>query len=927
LIWAGHSRSRWAGASLLFACAVAGQGLAQTPVQATTVEAATPEAIAYDSAGNMYVALRNAHVVRRIDTLGFITTVAGTGQQGFGGDGAAATSALLDSPDGLAVDANGVIYLADTRNHRVRMVANGVITTIAGTGVAGFSGDSGNAAAAQLDLPTALSIDAAGNLYIADTNNQRIRKVSAGVITTVAGSGLQGFGGDGQPAVAAQLDSPAGVAVDPSNPGRFYISDTHNQRVRMVDGNGVITTVAGTGSLGFGGEGATPTTALLALPRGLSVTTSGVYLADSNNQRIRLIVSGAINTVAGDGEQGFAGDLGAATAAVLDTPRAVSVSTGGLFAIADTHNQRVRTVNASVINTNAGVPQANTEGLLLSGPVSQTFGTSGGKLTALLSSPTGTATGSLVLNVAGRAATSAPIANNSASFDLGFLSGGLQSLTVSYAGNSSTAPIVSGVYLLNVSAAAQTITFPTLQSPVTYSPGLTAALAATASSGLPVTYTVTGPATVSGSTLTYTGAGSVTVTATQAGNANYNAASSNQTVSVTAATQTITFTPLQTPVTYSPGLTGALTATASSGLPVTFTATGPATVSGSTLTYTGSGTVVVTATQAGNANYTAVSASQTVSVSPSPLVISSVTPNTVVLGGTGQLITVTGSGFTATSVIRFNGVAATSVVDSTTQIHATLPQQLTPGSVPVTVFDPATQFSSAAIPITVSPAKATATLTVPATSTSGQQPMVGLALQTAYPVPINGVYTLMFTPSGTPPVDDPAIQFPNGMRSYPFTIAANATAGPSVPFQTGTIAGTVTVSFTLNAAGVDVTPTTGQTAVVVIPGQAPTASSVSFVQSGPTVTATVTGFSNVRNVASATFNFTPAPGTSLAVTSLTLPVTTIFNNWFSSAASDAFGSTFTYTQIFNLSDAGAKVQSISVTLTNSVGTSVSASTP
>ncbi len=846
LIWAGHSRQRWAGAALLLACVAAGQGAAQTAVQATTVEAATPEAVAYDLAGNLYIALRNAHVIRRIDTFGFITTVAGTGQQGFGGDGGAATGALLDSPDGLAVDASGTLYISDSHNHRVRKVTNGIITTIAGTGVPGFSGDSGNATAAQLDLPTALSIDTSGSLYVADTDNHRIRKISAGVITTVAGSGEQGFGGDGQAAVAALLDSPAGVAVDPSRPGRFYIADTHNQRIRMVDVSGNISTVSGTGTPGFGGEGGSPTAALLANPRGLSVDTSGnLYIADSGNERIRAITSAAINTVAGDGEQGFAGDLGLATAAILDTPRAVAVNTGGLFAIADTHNQRVRAVNASIINTVAGVAPAMTEGLFLSGPVSGVFGTSAGKLTAMLSSPTGTASGSLVLNVAGHQAVTAPIVSNSASFDLGFLSGGLQALTVSYGGDTSNASIVSGVYLVSISAAAQTVTFPPLQTPVTYSPGLTATLAATASSGLPVTYTATGPATVSGSTLTYTGPGSV----------------------------------------------------------------------------------VVTATQAGSANYATASASQTVSVSPSPLAISSVSPNAVVLGTTGQQITVTGSGFTATSVIRFNGVAAATIVDSSTQLRATLPQQLATGSVAVTVYDASSQLSSSAAAITISAARATATLNVPPTSTSGQQPTVSLSLQTAYPVPISGFYTLTFVPSSTPAVDDPAIQFPNGSRTYPFTIAANATTGPTVPFQTGTVAGTVTVSFTLLASGVDVTPTTGQTAVVVIPGQAPTATSVSFTQSGPTVTVTVVGFSNVRNVASATFNFTPAAGTSLAVTSLTLPVTTIFNNWFGSAASDAFGSTFTYTQTFNLSDAGAKVQSINVTLTNSVGTSVAVSTP
>lgn len=837
--------------SILLACVAVGAGAAQSPgVQATTVEAALPEAVAYDGAGNLYIALRNAHAVRKIDAFGVITTVAGSGQQGFGGDGGAATSALLDSPEGIAVDASGTLYIADSRNHRVRAVVSGIISTLAGTGVAGFSGDGGSATAAQLDLPTAVSVDASGNLFVADTNNQRIRRISAGVITTVAGSGQQGFGGDGGAATAALLDSPMGVAVDPANPARFYIADTHNQRIRVVDASGNISTTAGTGTLGFSGDGAALATASVANPRGLSVDAAGdLYIADSGNQRIRAITSGAISTVAGDGEQGFGGDVGLATSAILDTPRAVSVSTGGLFALADSHNQRVRAVSGAAINTVAGIPPTLTEGLILSGPTSGTFGTSAGKVTATFSSPTGSASGSMVLNVGGSAAVTAPVSGNTASFDLGFLSGGLQALTVSYAGDSRNAATVSGVYLVSVAAAPQTITFPAPATPVTYSPGLTAALSATASSGLPVTFSVTGPATVTGSTLTYTGPGAV----------------------------------------------------------------------------------VVTATQAGNANYTPVSVSQTISVSPSPLVISGVSPSAVALGVTGQQITVTGSGFTTTSVVRFNGVIAASIVDGTNQIRATLPQPLTLAPIAVSVYDPvsllASSSSGSAAVVTVTPASATATLSVPTTSSSGQQPSIALTLQTAYPVPLSGVYTLTFTPSGTLGVDDPAIQFPNGSRTYPFTIPANSTAVPAVPFQTGTVAGTVTVSYTLSAGGVDVTPATGRTAVIVIPGQAPTATSVSFVQSGPTLTVTVVGFSNVRNVAQATFNFTPAAGTALETTSVTLPVTTIFNNWFSSTASSAFGSVFTYTQVFNLSDSGAKVQGISVTLTNSVGASVPTSSP
>ncbi len=310
---------------------------------ATTL--ASPSAIAYDASGNLFIADANNHVIREVlKSTGAITVVAGTGIAGFGGDGAAATAGQLDTPTGIAVDASGTLYIADSHNNRIRKVTAGTITTLAGTGTRGFSGDAGAATAAALSLPSAVALDAAGNVYIADTNNQRVRKITGTTITTIAGTGEQGFAGDGAAATSATLDSPTGVAVDAS--GTVYIADRHNQRIRQITGV-TITTLAGSGTPtfagGFSGEGASSTAATLAKPSGVSVDAAGnVYIADTNNQRIRQLGGGVIATVVGNGQQGFAADGGPSTAAVLNAPRTVAPDAFGNLAVADTLDQRVR---------------------------------------------------------------------------------------------------------------------------------------------------------------------------------------------------------------------------------------------------------------------------------------------------------------------------------------------------------------------------------------------------------------------------------------------------------------------------------------------------------------------------------------------------------------------------------------------------------
>jgi len=311
-----------------------------------------PRQVGLDSAGNIFFADYDNHSIWKIDVMaGAILRIAGRGPSGFSGDGGPAIQAQLNSPCGVCVDALGNVYIADTNNHRIRkFTVGGNISTVAGTGTGGYNGE-GLAAAAQINSPSGVAVDASGNIYIADTNNHRIRKFTVGGnISTVAGTGSAGSAGDGGQATAAQLNSPSGVAVDIS--GNIYIADTNNQRIRKFTVGGTISTVAGTGTAGYSGEGVA-TSAQINSPSGVAVDASGnIYIADTNNQRIRkFTVGGNISTVAGTGTAGYSGDGGMATSALIDTPRGLAVKSTGEVIIADTGNSCLRQVAAAIIST------------------------------------------------------------------------------------------------------------------------------------------------------------------------------------------------------------------------------------------------------------------------------------------------------------------------------------------------------------------------------------------------------------------------------------------------------------------------------------------------------------------------------------------------------------------------------------------------
>jgi hypothetical protein len=256
---------------------------------AVSAELNNPNDVAMDSAGNLYIADFVNSRVRKVDTGGIITTVAGNGTQGYSGDGGAATSAEIKLPEGIAVDDSGNLYIADNGNSRIRKVSGGIITTVAGNGTAGYSGDGGPATATELNYPTGVAVDATGNLYIADFQNSCIRKVSGGIITTVAGLDQgPGYAGDGGPATAARLNYPTGVSVLPS--GELFIADTFNNRIRKVDAAGIITTVAGNGTQGYGGDGGPSDLAELYNPMGICVESRHkFYIGDAMNNRVRKV--------------------------------------------------------------------------------------------------------------------------------------------------------------------------------------------------------------------------------------------------------------------------------------------------------------------------------------------------------------------------------------------------------------------------------------------------------------------------------------------------------------------------------------------------------------------------------------------------------------------------------------------------------------
>jgi uncharacterized protein (TIGR03437 family) len=379
-------------------------GLSGDGGSATSAALNQPGGVALDASGDLFIADTTNNRIQEVSGA-IVTTVVGTG-------GLAASPALAQ-PSGVFVDGSGNLFIADTANHQIREVpAGGKVTTIAGGGSYGYYGDGGPATSATLYNPTGVFVDASGNVFVADTFNYVIREFTVGGnITTVAGNNAlpAGYSGDNGPAISAQLNNPTGVFGDAS--GNIFIADSGNNRIRKFTVGGNITTIAGNGTEGFSGDGGPATAAKLYTPTGVFVDAYGnVFIADTTNNRVReFTVGGNITTVAGNGNNGFSGDNGLPTAASLSRPKGVAIDASGDIFIADTNNNRIREVSASTVPppsifTGGVVPAYSTVTTIQVGEWVSIYGTNLASSTAIWTGNFPTSLGGASVTIDGNAA-------------------------------------------------------------------------------------------------------------------------------------------------------------------------------------------------------------------------------------------------------------------------------------------------------------------------------------------------------------------------------------------------------------------------------------------------------------------------------------------------------------------------------------------
>ena len=430
-----HDDRPWHRAiALLLVLLTGAAGARAADAQAAAPALLLPSAIAYDAAGNLFIVDTDRNQVLESTLGGALIVAAGSGVQGFGGDGGPAAAALLNAPRSLAFGPDGTLYIADTANQRIRAITAGVIRTFAGNGTRGFSGDGGPATAASFALPSALAVDANGALLICDTDNQRVRRISGGIVATVAGSGVEGFAGDAGPATAAEFNSPQGIAV--AGDGRILVADSRNHRIRVVLPSGIVGTFAGTGVAGISGDGGPAASAQLALPQGLFFGSNGQLLfADTDNHRVRSIdANGTISTIAGSGTQGAPAAGSTAATASLNEPQTVAATPLGWPVLVDAPAHAIWVASpGGTMYFPAGMASGRASQVSFSAPAAGTYGQ--GSASVGVRGAIGTPQGQVSLADGQTPLASTALAAGAGTLSLSGLSAGSHTLVAIYGGD------------------------------------------------------------------------------------------------------------------------------------------------------------------------------------------------------------------------------------------------------------------------------------------------------------------------------------------------------------------------------------------------------------------------------------------------------------------------------------------------------------